>query len=577
MKKMKKVLAMIMALAMVFGMGLTTMAAETSSGVDGIIGTDDDTGTLEVTGIVDEEDANITVTAYQIVDADYEAQGETFSGYHNVYDLGIQDLKSPTRSELYTLYDTITKKGAASGYLGEVIDHYDVEEGIRTYSEAGFDVGTYLIVVSGSEATTYSLAVASIKYVVTNAGGSDEWGMESPGLDLAAEAAYVKRTTGPTVEKEVANGSTDTPDTNTTADIGDILTYTVTIAPVPDYDGDYPVLNITDTISAGLKFVSTEENVQVTATTEGGSTADTLIKDTDYTIDIRQNSVSQLWELYIDFAANNNYTLTDDDGGTDYTGGTITVTYQVVVTEDAAHNQNANTNDVELEYSKDSNINDNNDTDTDTTYTYTFDIDGAVMGSLTEGIITKYGEEKNPDTQENLPLEGAIFQLYTNYNPETNAVSDPYTRDKDSEKGITAWDGKVTSDEDGQLKMYGLEGNKTYYLKEIQAPVGYSLNDTVYSINIQMSNDLTTGELTNYTITVKDVEAEGTGNVNSITYNHESEEWEINKAETDIQNTSIASLPSTGGIGTTIFTVGGCVIMIAAAALFFMNRRKSEE
>lgn len=576
MKKMKKVLALILAMAMVMGMGLTAMAEDTSSGDDGKIGTEDDNGTLKVTGIVDEADAAITVTAYQIIDADYKAQGETFSGYHNVYDLGIQDLESPTRSELYTLYDTITKKGAASGYLGEVIDHYDVEEGIRTYSEAGFDVGTYLIVVSGSEATTYSLAVASIKYVVTNAGGSDEWGMESPGLDLAAEAAWVKRTTGPTVEKKVANGSTDTPDTNTTADIGDILTYTVNIMPVPDYDGDYPVLNITDTISAGLKFVSTEENVQVTATTEGGSTADTLIKDTDYTIDIRQNSVSRLWELYIDFAANNNYTLTDDDG-TDYTGGTITVTYQVVVTEDAAHNQNANTNDVELEYSKDSNINDNNDTDTDTTYTYTFDIDGAVMGSLTEGIITKYGEEKDPVTQENLPLEGAIFQLYTTYNTDTKEVSDPYERIKNDGYGVDEWDGKVTSDEDGQLKMYGLEGNKTYYLKEIQAPVGYSLNDTVYSINIQMSNDLTTGELTEYTITVKDVEAEGTGNVNSITYNHESKKWEINKAETDIQNTSIASLPSTGGIGTTIFTVGGCVIMIAAAALFFMNRRKSEE
>ena len=576
MKKMKKVLAMIMALAMVFGMGLTTMAAETSSGVDGIIGTDDDTGTLEVTGIVDEEDANITVTAYQIVDADYEAQGETFSGYHNVYDPGITDLKSPTRAELYAIYNFITNSGPAVGYDGVVIENFTMIDGIRTYSEDGFDVGTYLIVVSGSEATTYSLAVASIKYVVTNAGGSDEWGMESPGLNLAAEAAWVKRTTGPTVEKKVANGSTDTPDTNTTADIGDILTYTVNIMPVPDYDGDYPVLNITDTLSEGLKFSSTEDTVAVTATTKGGNDPTPLTKGVDYTISIDENDESRLPELTVDFVVNGSYTL-NPENGTNYAGGMITVTYQVIVTDDAAHNQNANTNDVELEYSKDSNIENNNGTDTDTTYTYTFDIDGAVEGSITKGIITKYGEEKNPDTQENLPLKGAIFQLYTDYNPETNAVSDPYTRVENSEKGITEWDGKVTSDEDGQLKMNGLEGNKTYYLKEIQAPVGYSLNDTVYSINIQMRNDSTTGELTGYTITIKDVEAEGPGNVNSITYNHESEEWEINKAETDIQNTSIASLPSTGGIGTTIFTVGGCVIMIAAAALFFMNRRKSEE
>ena len=42
----------------------------------------------------------------------------------------------------------------------------------------------------------------------------------------------------------------------------------------------------------------------------------------------------------------------------------------------------------------------------------------------------------------------------------------------------------------------------------------------------------------------------------------------------DIQNTSISALPSTGGIGTTIFTIVGCGIMIAAAGLFFASRRK---
>lgn len=45
----------------------------------------------------------------------------------------------------------------------------------------------------------------------------------------------------------------------------------------------------------------------------------------------------------------------------------------------------------------------------------------------------------------------------------------------------------------------------------------------------------------------------------------------------DIPNTKLAALPSTGGIGTTIFTIGGCVIMIAAAALFFATRRKNEK
>lgn len=39
---------------------------------------------------------------------------------------------------------------------------------------------------------------------------------------------------------------------------------------------------------------------------------------------------------------------------------------------------------------------------------------------------------------------------------------------------------------------------------------------------------------------------------------------------------TISALPSTGGIGTTIFTIAGCVIMIAAAGLFFASRKKSD-
>ena len=42
-------------------------------------------------------------------------------------------------------------------------------------------------------------------------------------------------------------------------------------------------------------------------------------------------------------------------------------------------------------------------------------------------------------------------------------------------------------------------------------------------------------------------------------------------------DTKLSALPSTGGIGTTIFTVGGCVIMIAAAYMFFVSRRKEEQ
>ena len=47
--------------------------------------------------------------------------------------------------------------------------------------------------------------------------------------------------------------------------------------------------------------------------------------------------------------------------------------------------------------------------------------------------------------------------------------------------------------------------------------------------------------------------------------------------EVDVADTQLHSLPHTGGIGTTIFTIAGCVIMIAAAGLFFATRRKTQK
>ena len=43
-----------------------------------------------------------------------------------------------------------------------------------------------------------------------------------------------------------------------------------------------------------------------------------------------------------------------------------------------------------------------------------------------------------------------------------------------------------------------------------------------------------------------------------------------------MKDSKLSALPSTGGIGTTIFTIAGCVIMIAAAGLFFASRKKSD-
>lgn len=148
MSKIKKVLAMLLALAMVLGTTLTTFA---SAGNDGIIGTSDDTGKITVQGIDKEDEANIVVTAYPIAMAQYDKNGN-FIGYNNPYNIG--DITKPTQKELSDI---------AAGTLQKGFELTPEADG-TTYSKDGLAVGMYLICVTGAEAHVYNVAVASIQY-----------------------------------------------------------------------------------------------------------------------------------------------------------------------------------------------------------------------------------------------------------------------------------------------------------------------------------------------------------------------------------------------------------------------------
>lgn len=169
----------------------------------------------------------------------------------------------------------------------------------------------------------------------------------------------------------------------------------------------------------------------------------------------------------------------------------------------------------------------------------------------------------------------------------------------------------------------------TYYIKELVAPTGYGLNDKVYSIEATWATStskVTTQEFSWKYTTIKEgtdgvqvgwIDTKGTDDVKDdifyamdeyteateailpayTVYNNTSVESstittsnagagtaasliEVGKTENGgsvdyIPNTKMSALPSTGGIGTTIFTIGGCLIMIVAAGLFFASRKKS--
>lgn len=514
MSKIKKVLAMLLALAMVLG---TTLTAFADAGGDGIVGTSDDTGKITVEGIDKEDGANVVVTAYPIAMADYEENGN-FIGYTNPY--GIKDLTKPEQKELSDI---------AAGKLPTGFELTQEADG-TTYSRDGLAVGMYLICVTGAEAHVYNVAVASIQYKNENGQNVIDQGTVNTVDDAKL---WVKKSDAPTVEKVIADK-----DKGNSVNVGDKVPYEVTIDPVPNYGGNYPVLNVVDTLSEGLTY---NNDLEVKIGEE------VLTQDKEYTLKVEGQKIT------VDFVVEGKYTLND------YVGHAVKIAYSATLNEKAKLNEVDNHNDVILNYTKDSKTEGNDEQDKDKTYTYTFDIDGSITGQVsTEDIITKVGEIEG-ETGEKLPLEGAEFTLYKDAD-----CKDIYTN-------LNFKTGKVKSDAKGQLHITGL-ATGTYYLKETEAPADYSLNTHVFKIEIKATY-YEDGKLNTWSVTIdgapvanftlnnegKVTNGEGLGEITGI----------------DIQNTKLSSLPSTGGIGTTIFTIGGCLIMIVAAGLFFASRRKS--
>ena len=96
----------------------------------------------------------------------------------------------------------------------------------------------------------------------------------------------------------------------------------------------------------------------------------------------------------------------------------------------------------------------------------------------------------------------------------------------------------VTTDDEGKAKFEGLE-NGEYELIEVEAPKGYNLLTTPTPVTIAGSD---------------------------------SDESKLTIKST-IENKSGAQLPSTGGIGTTMFYVFGAALVIGAGVLMVTMRR----
>lgn len=526
MKKMKKILAVILSLAMVLGMSMTAFAA--NSGNDKIFGTADDTATITVNGI--DNETGIQVNAYKVVEAKYDGAGSTFNGYNSLYptvitqDMVKADLTTLSADQLTTLANAVAADANKTAIpLTNTTD--------TTTWTATVPAGTYLVLVSNTEAHSYNPMVVSAYYV--NKDGKTD--ITEGAVDLTTTGANAKKADAPTIDKKITNSNGN--DYGNSVEVNDIVNYEVTVTPIPNYTGSYPVFNVEDTLSDGLDFVTDEDgNVVNPVVTVGNKT---LAKDTDYTVGVEGRTMT------INFVKDGAYKLNA------YAGQTLKITYSAKVNDEAVLWKNVNTNTAKLNYTNDSKVNGNNDSAEKTTYTYTFDIGGEATG--TNGIITKTGKDKNAETA----LAGAVFGLYK--------AGEGVTAETVATAAADAAYKTATSDDKGQINFRQLKEG-TYYLKELTAPKGYSVNTHVYTVVIDTAYNVD-GTLASWSVTIDNAKT------STFTSNNDGT-WTSDIHATNIVNTTLSSLPSTGGIGTTLFTIAGCAIMVAAAGFFFASRKR---
>ena len=335
------------------------------------------------------------------------------------------------------------------------------------------------------------------------------------------EVTIKEKNQAPTNEKKVEEDSTGNLGSVNDADIGQMVKF---VSEVTLPAGSQ---NITfhDKMSAGLTLVIGEE----------GKTGITVYKDATFNDD---NIISD----------GNWPQLTPTDGCTfeiDLSGcvgayDKVYVVYYATVNENAVVGGSGNPNESWLSYGEDGTTT----TVPSKTTTYTWEI------NVYKYTMVKATEAGQADTEK--ALAGAQFVLYKtvegvkNYAivDANNKITGWTTNAHDSAESVKA--SVITTPANGKFTIAGLDSD-TYYLEEIVAPAGYNVLKAPVEVVIDTEGKVTYGE--DSTAAAPDVK---------------------------ILNKSGAELPSTGGIGTTVFYVLGGLLVVCAGVLLITKRRMNK-
>ena len=511
MKHIKKLASLLLALVMVFALATTAFADETT--------------TYSIT--INNSAEGHTYEAYQIFTGDLVEKDGTKILSNIVWGSGISETGQTALGDAAAKAETLKTEADAKAFAKAVAPYLTTAAGSANtvtdgkYVISGLAAGYYL--VKDQDGSLTGDADAYTEYIIK----------------VVSDTTATPKSSVPTVEKKVkdTNDSTGvTSDWQDSADydIGDSIPFQLK-ATLADNVSSYTTYKVVfhDTLSKGLTY-NNDAKVYIDGTeTNGFTVTATVNADGTTTLTVSCDDVKAL-------GAGNS--------------SVITVEYTAKLNENAVLGSAGNPNEVYLEYSNNPNKSEEGNNET-----------GETPKDVV--IVFTYKTIINKVDSENKPLTGAAFKLEKLIKGKDGAA-DTWTTVKEFTVDETTTSFTFSGLDDGQYK-----------LTETKTPAGYNTIDPIYFV-IEATHDETADAPTLKTLNAYLTDANGNKQTEmkdgeSVNIDLGTVDLTAGSITTTVVNKSGSELPSTGGIGTTIFYVLGGVLVLAAVVLLVTKKRMS--
>ena len=543
MRKMwKKVMTIILALVMTLGLGTSVQAAALSGG--------ENTNSTNVTITGLPADKTVTFATYQVIKTKFDTAANELTYQLTDWAKAVLATGGKTEDDVIKEISKLNTTGTSTTEQDNIVNQlaaasktaYSATWTVssdKTTATANLPIGSYLVVASCTDMTFLNMLVSvNAKADTTDPNG---WILEGEGAVLKGNPLSVdKKITG-------KKGTAQAPINETTAAIGDTLSYTVT-ADVPHYPA-----NATHTT---FKVKDTPTNLEIKQNTvkvygvKANGTETDLTGQFTPTLDGNGVLTVDMSSKYLTlFCANGTYPY-----------ATVKITYDAVLMESASI-ATGNTNKPALIYGTDP---------------YT-ESDEEIPGDGKQKVYT-YGLNLTKKNSDNDVLSNAVFSVKLGDTKlkfiEDATAKGTYTLAKDqSAAGATD---QLTTNDQGTFNIKGLDANVEYVLEETKAPSGYFRNHGSVTFKITPETNAE-GKLTGAIKSVAAKDEKGTALDNAGAWTCGIDQNKTAYVAVTLKDTKIPFLPATGGMGTVIFTIVGDALMILAIVLFIRSRKGRKE